>query len=80
MNALSAFTYDFKKTKFLGLPMEAAEPRGQGPQQDPQTRPPFLQVYCLHGHLRAVQVVWDPCVYRPLGGRKEGRQSQAGWS
>merc|ERR1712228_1055894 len=40
-----------------GLPVEAVEPRGQGPRQDPEARPPVLQMYRLYGHLRSVQAV-----------------------
>ena len=41
----------------LGVPVEAVEPRGQGPQQDVEAGPPLLQVYRLYRHLWPIQTV-----------------------
>ena len=58
--------------------MEAAEPRGQGPQQDPEAGPSVVQVYCVYCDLRAVQAVREPRVHSSLRSSQEGRQSKAG--
>ena len=55
--------------------MEAVEPRVQGPRQDPQAGPPVVQMHRLHRHVRPVQAVREPRLYRSLGGRQEGRES-----
>ena len=60
--------------------MEVAEPRGQGPRQDPEAGPPLVQVHGLHGDLRPVQAVREPRVHSPQRRGQEGRQEQAaGW-
>ena len=61
-----------------GLPVEAAEPRGQGPRQDPEAGAPVVQVHGLHRHLRPVQAVREPRVHRAQRGRQEGGQKQTG--
>jgi len=61
-----------------GVPVEAVEPRGEGPREDAEARAPLLQVHGLHRHLRPVQALREPRLHRSLGGRQEGRQGQAG--
>jgi hypothetical protein len=58
--------------------VEAAEPRGQGPREDAEARPPLLQVHRLHRHLWPVQAIREPRLHCSLGGRQEGRQGQTG--
>ena len=59
-----------------GVPVEAAEPCGQGPREDAEACPSLLQVHSLHGHLWPVQALREPRLHGPLGGRQEGRQGQ----
>lgn len=76
-------TYCILKLSFLhfyfcpGVSVEAAEPRGQGPRQDPEAGSPLVQVHGLHGDLRPVQAVREPRVHGPQRRGQEGRQEQA---
>jgi hypothetical protein len=48
---------------FPGVPVEAAEPRFEGSQQDAETGSPVVQVHRLHRHLRPVQAVRESRVH-----------------
>ena len=63
---------------YSGLPVEVAEPRGQGPRQDSEAGTSLLQMHSLHGDVWSVQAFWEPRVHRSLGGRQESWQEQTG--
>ena len=63
---------------FLGVSVEAVEPRGQGPQQDLETGPSVLQVYSVYCNLWTVQTVWEPRLHGAFRCGQEDRQKQTG--
>lgn len=42
---------------WTGVPVEAAEPRGQGSQHVSEASPSLVQVHCVYGHVWHVQAV-----------------------